>query len=269
MADIHPTALVDENARLADDVSIGPYVTIGPRVVLESGVSVVSHTAIDGDTVVGAGTNIGPFCAIGMFPQHRRDAGTTGRTRIGRNCVIREHVTVHCGTDGGSGLTTIGDDAYLMVGVHVAHDCTVGRNATLANNATLGGHVALGDNVFIGAFGVVHQFVRIGSHVMIGMGTVIVRDVIPYSLAVGDRHSTYLRGLNLVGLKRHGFSRGDIRRLQEVVGRLFDSEESVERGVSAISADCPDFEPAMEIVAFLNAPSRRGLTRPGSGDLED
>ena len=208
MAEVHATAIVHPDSHLADNVVIGPYAIIGPRVTLHDSVTVDSHAVIDGNTAIGEGTHVFPHAVIGMPPQHRRDSSTDSRVQIGKDCIIREHVTIHGGTDRGGGLTTVGDRCFLMVGVHIAHDCEVGDDVTMANNATLGGHVIVGDRAYLGGLAGVHQHVRIGRLAMIPAVSLIKGNVAPFALVLPstDPLGGVLRGPNLVGLRRNGIA---------------------------------------------------------------
>lgn len=224
MAHVHPTALVDPGARIAPDASVGPFSIIGPEVELGAGVAVDAHVVIAGRTSVGAGTRIAPFASLGQPGQIYKSTGEVGRLEIGARCDIREHVTINCGSPRERMLTRIGDDCMFMVASHVAHDCTVGDKVIFANNATLGGHVTVGEQTFIGGLAAIHQFVRIGEHAMIGGVTGVRGDVIPFGLVEGAR--ARLLGLNLVGLKRRGFSREQIQTLRRLFDDLFTAEGS-------------------------------------------
>ncbi|MGE5270593.1 MAG: acyl-ACP--UDP-N-acetylglucosamine O-acyltransferase, partial [Thiohalocapsa sp.] len=209
MPQIHPTAVVDAGARLADDVVIGPYCVIGAQVSLLAGVALKSHVVIDGRTTIGARTRIFPFASIGHETQDLKYKGEPSTLEIGHDNTIREHVTINPGTEGGGMVTCVGSHCLLMVGAHVAHDCQIGDHVILVNNATLGGHVVVEDYAILGGLSAVHQFVRIGRHAMIGGMSGVERDVIPYGLVMGDR--ARLTGINLIGMQRRGFSREAIQ----------------------------------------------------------
>ena len=261
MPEIHATAIVHGDAEIADDVVVGPYSIIGPRVKLARGVEIAGHVVLAGDCEVGDGTHVHPFVTIGLAPQHRGDEGKAGRVVIGGDCVIREHSTIHRGTDGGNGTTRIGDRSYLMVGSHVAHDCIVGNDVTMANNATLGGHVSLGDGVYVGGLSAVHQNLNVGRLTMIGAGIVIRRNVVPFSLIVANHNypEGALRGPNIVGLRRKGFSRTAIRRIDATMRFLFNGRDSLgELADEAAARDAND-EIAQEIVAFVRNRFARGF----------
>lgn len=218
MAEIHPTAIVEDGARIGADVAIGPFCVVGPRVTLGDGVVLKSHVAIAGDTVIGDGTVVFPFASIGEVPQDLKFRGEDVRLEIGARNRIREYVTMNPGTEGGGGITRVGSDGLFMAGCHVGHDCQLGDRVILVNNASLAGHCHLGDDVIVGGLSGVHQWVRIGRGAMIGAVTMVTADVIPYGLVQGPRG--HLDGLNLVGLKRRGASRADIHDLREMLDRL-------------------------------------------------
>src|SRR5271154_1034805 len=218
MTDIHPSAIVDASAEIAASVSIGPYCVVGPKVVLGERVRLISHVVVDGITSVGDGTVIYPFASIGQRPQDMKYKGEASRLIVGRENQIREHVSMNPGTEGGGMVTRVGSHGLFMVGSHVAHDCQIGDHVILVNNVALGGHVAIGDYAIIGGNSAVHQFVRIGKQVMVGGMTGVENDVIPYATVTGNR--AHLSGLNLVGLKRRGFSREDIHDLRNAYRML-------------------------------------------------
>jgi UDP-N-acetylglucosamine acyltransferase len=213
---IHPTA---------KSCQIGPYCVIGGNVKLEENVVLKSHVVIEGDTTIGSNTIIFPFTSIGSMPQDKKYAGENSKLIIGSNNVIREYCNINPGTMGGGMLTKIGNNCLLMVGTHIAHDCSVGDNVILANHVTLAGHVQVGDYTIIGGLSAVHQFVRIGEEAMVGGMSGIERDIIPYGLAVGNRAK--LTGLNLVGLKRKGYSKESINDLREVYEKIFDESSEL------------------------------------------
>ncbi len=260
MASVHPTALVEKGARLADGVIVGPYCCVGPDVVLDDGVELVSHVVVHGRTTIGAGTRIFPFASVGHQPQDLKYHGEPSRLEIGRNTVIRENVTINPGTEGGGMLTKIGNNCLLMVNAHVAHDCLVGDNVILVNNATLGGHVVIGDNAILGGLSAVHQFVRIGAHAMIGGMSGVETDVIPYGSVIGNR--AHLAGLNLVGLKRRGFSRDDIHTLRHAFQELFASEGTMTERTDKVAERFAACAPVMEIVSFIRAETSRSFCQP-------
>ncbi|HXP32126.1 MAG TPA: acyl-ACP--UDP-N-acetylglucosamine O-acyltransferase [Stellaceae bacterium] len=261
MPEIHRTAVVEPGARLGDTVRVGPFCHIGAEVELGEGVELLSHVAVAGRTAVGEGTRIFPFASIGHRPQDLKYKGEPSRLVIGRDNIIREHVTMNPGTTGGGMVTTIGDGGLFMVGVHIAHDCRIGNQVIMANNATLGGHVVVGDFAVLGGLAAVHQFVRVGQHAMIGGVTGVERDVIPYGSVLGDR--ARLVGLNIVGMQRRGFSRDEIQAMRTAYQVLFggDNGTFAER-LDAVEGRFPEIRPVREMLDFIRAESSRGLTQP-------
>jgi UDP-N-acetylglucosamine acyltransferase len=262
MTFIHPTAIVDPAAQLGGDVSVGPYSIVGPKVRLGDGVRVEAHAVIDGITEIGVHTRIFPFASVGMPPQDLKFHGEASRLVIGAHCMIREHVTLNPGTEGGGMLTEIGDHCLLMVGSHVAHDCRLGNHVILANNATLAGHVTVGDHAIIGGLSAVHQFVRIGQHAIIGGMSGIESDVIPYGSAMGER--AQLAGLNLVGLKRRGFDRDTIHALRHAFKALFEhpDEGTFAERIQAVRETHGELPQIQEILTFLTADTSRAICQP-------
>jgi UDP-N-acetylglucosamine acyltransferase len=265
MPEIHPSAIVEPGARLADGVTIGPFCHVGPEVELGERVALLSHVAVAGRTEIGAGTRIFPFASIGHQPQDLKYQSERSRLVIGRNTTIREHVTMNPGTAGGGMVTRVGDNCLFMVGVHVAHDCIIGDNVIMANNATLAGHVVIGDCAVFGGLSAVHQFVRIGAYAMVGGVTGVERDVIPYGSVVGDR--ARLSGLNLVGMQRRGIAREDIQALRTAYQMLFGTETGTfaER-LDAVAQRFPSVRTVREVLDFIAAESQRGLCQPKTGN---
>ena len=264
MTDIHPTAIVDPKAELGSGVKIGPYSVVGADVRLGDRVELMSHVVVAGSTTVGAETRIFPFSSIGHQPQDLKYKGEPSSLEIGARNVIREHVTMNPGTDGGGLLTRVGDDCLFMVGAHVAHDCMVGNNVILVNSATLGGHVTIEDWAIIGGLSAVHQFVRIGKHAMIGGKTGVEHDVIPYGIVTGNRAK--LEGLNIVGLKRRGFSRDLIHEIRKAYRMIFAEEGTMAERLQDVIEDFSGNEPVMEIVNFINSDSPRRICQPHMED---
>lgn len=260
MADIHPTAIVEDGARLGNGVTVGPFCLVGREVELGDGVAILSHAVVYGRTTVGAGTRIYPFASIGHPPQDLKYKGEASRLEIGRDNVIREHVTMNPGTEGGGMVTVVGDHCLFMVGAHVAHDCRIGNNVILANNATLAGHVEMGDYAILGGLSAVHQFVRIGKHAMIGGMSGVENDVIPYGSVLGDR--ARLSGLNVVGLKRRNFDRDQVHALRTAYRLLFAEEGTLAERMEDVKKMYSDNEPVMEILTFMARESTRGLCQP-------
>ena len=219
MTAIDPTARVAEGATIGPQVTIGPFCVIGPNVVIGEGCTLVAHVHVTGHTSIGARTKVYPFTSLGTPPQSVKYRGGPTRLEIGAGCDIREHVTMNTGTEDGGGLTHVGDRGFFMVGTHVGHDCHVGDDVILANNAVLGGHVMLGNRVVLGGASAVHQFVRIGESAMVSGVSGVGADIIPFGFAIGQR--AVLDGLNVVGMRRRGFTRDDIRRLRNAYRALF------------------------------------------------
>ena len=257
---IHPTAIVADGAKLGSDVEIGPYSIVGKDVVLGDGVVLHSHVVVDGWTRIGAQTHVFPFASVGMVPQDKKFSGEKTRLVIGENNVIRENVTINPGTEHGGGITQIGDGGLFMAGVHVAHDCIVGDSVIFANNATLGGHCVIGDFAFMSGLTAAHQFVRIGKHAIVGGMSGVEKDVIPYGSVLGNR--AVLKGLNIVGLKRRGFSREQIHTLRRAYRLLFAEEGTLQERVDDVADEFGDNETVMDIVEFIRADTQRKLVTP-------
>ncbi len=262
MTDIHPTAVVDPAARIGEKVSIGPYSVIGPGVSLGDGVVLMSHVVVGGRTEIGANTLLYPFASIGQQPQDQKYKGEDSRLVIGCNNIIREYVTMNPGTEGGGMVTRVGNNCLFMMSAHVAHDCWIGDHVIMANNATLGGHVVVGDYAILGGLTAVHQFVRIGPHAMIGGMSGIENDVIPYGSATGDR--ARLSGLNIIGLKRRGFSRDDIHTLRTAYRLLFAEEGTMAERLADVAEIYCDNVAVMEVVDFIGSDSTRAVCQPRS-----
>lgn len=260
MTSIHPTAIVAEGATLGRDVTIGPYCTVGPDVKLDDGVDLISHVVVGGDTQIGANTRIFPFASIGLEPQDKKFRGEKTRLIVGANNIVRESVTMHPGTVGGGGLTRVGNNGLFMVNAHIAHDCVIGDHVIMANNSVLGGHVVVGDYVILGGNSAIHQFVRIGRHAMIGGMSGSESDVIPYGSVMGLRDG--LSGLNLIGLRRRGFTRDEIHALRTAYRLLFAEEGTLTERVNDVAEMYQHNDAAMEIVEFIRADSARPICQP-------
>jgi len=267
VAKIDPTARVADGARLGSEVEVGPYCIVGPDVTLGDGVRLHAHVNLAGVTTIGAETQIYPFASLGTPPQSVHYKGEPTKLIVGAKCLIREGVTMNTGTAGGGGETRVGDRCMLMVGSHVAHDCVIGDDVIFANNATLGGHCAVGNHVFIGGMVGAHQFTRIGEQAVIGGMSGVEFDVIPFAALLGGRGE--LAGLNIVGLKRRGFSREAIHSLRAAYRALFFGEGTLSSRVDAIERDFASDANAQKIVAFIRAGGKRRITVPrGSGERE-
>jgi len=258
---IHPTAIIGKNVKLAANVSVGPYCVIEGEINIGEGTEIFSHVAIGGRTTIGEQCKIFPFASLGHAPQDLKFKGEKSQLVIGDHTIIREHVTMNPGTEGGGMLTKIGTHCLFMVGTHVAHDCKIGDHVILANNATLAGHVEVGDHAIIGGLAAVHQFVRIGKHAIIGGLSGVEHDVIPFGSVMGERAS--LAGLNLVGLKRRGFDRDTIHSLRNAYKLLFEDDAGIlaERA-ERIVRDYGTVKEVMEVITFMNEKGSRSLCVP-------
>ncbi len=258
--EIHPTALVEAGATIDRDVFIGPYCVVGNDVHLAAGIVLESHVVIAGRTKIGPRTRIFPYAVIGHRPQDMKYADEPSRLEIGSDNIIREHATMHPGTRGGGMTTKVGDHGLFMVGIHVAHDCHIGDHVVMANNATLGGHVEVGEYAILGGLSAVHQFVRIGRHAMIGGMSGVENDVIPYGSVMGNR--AFLSGLNVVGLKRRGFSRETIHDMRKAYRLMFAEEGTMAERLQDVAEELGTVEPVMEIVRFIREQSSRAICQP-------
>ena len=260
-AHIHSTAYVEDGAILGDGVQIGPFCHVGPHVTLGSGVVLKSHSVVTGHTEVGAGCILHPHAVIGGLPQVIGFEETPeSRLIVGSNCVFREYATAHSGMPKFGGLTTIGDNCFIMIGAHVAHDNQIGDNVVMANNVSLAGHITVGDNVWFGGLAAVHQFSRIGRNAFIGGGAIVVEDVIPFGSVVGNHAK--LSGLNMVGLKRRGFSKAQIQGIRAAYKAIFLGEGLFKDRLEQAEKDFAKNELAMEIIAFIRE-SERPICKPG------
>src|SRR5258707_8180107 len=261
MAQIHPTAIVEPGASLAETTAIGPYCHVGGEVEIADGVTLHAHVVVAGRTRIGANTRIFPFASIGHQPQDLKYAGEASQLVIGSDNVIREHVTMNPGTTGGGMVTRVGDPCLFMVGAHVAHDWQVGNNVVMANNATLAGHVVVADYAILGGLSAVHQFVRIGQNAMIGGMSGVERDVIPYGSVMGDR--ARLSGVNIVGMQRRGFSRDEIQAMRNAFQLLFADAGTLSERVDEVAERFAEFRPVKDIIDFIRADSSRAICQPG------
>lgn len=248
---IHPTAIVDPAAQVHESCDIGAYAVIGADVTMSSGNTIGPHAVINGPTTIGENNHFFQFASIGADPQDLKfEAGGDSRLEIGSRNRIREFVTINRGTEGGGGLTRIGDDNLLMAYVHIAHDCLVDNHAVFANSASLAGHVAVGDYAILGGFSLVHQFSRVGAHSFSGMGSVINKDVPPYLLVTG--HFAQSKGVNKEGLKRRGFSADEIRAIQKCYKQLIRkkgvTEETAVKELELLAEQFPGVKNMLEFV---------------------
>lgn len=257
---IHPSAVVEDGARLGEGVRIGPFCHVGPDVSLGEGVELVSHAAVHGRTTIGARTRIFPFASIGHQPQDLKYKGEPSTLTVGADCLIREGVTMNPGTEGGRMTTTVGDKCTFLANSHVGHDCQVGSNVILSNNVMLAGHVTIGDFVICGGGAAVIQFARVGSHAFVGGLSGLENDLIPYGLAMGNR--AHLAGLNLVGLRRRGFSREAIHDLRRAYRLLFAAEGTLKERVEDVAAEFGEHPQVHEILDFIRDGGDRAICTP-------
>jgi UDP-N-acetylglucosamine acyltransferase len=255
---IHPTAIIAPGAVIDPTAEIGPYVVIGPKVRIGPGTKVGASTVIDGDTTIGARNHIFHLASVGAAPQDLKYAGEPTKLVIGDENLIREFTTLHIGTEGGGGVTTIGSKNLFMANSHVAHDCVVGDGCVLANSVALGGHVQVGDSVILGGLSAVHQFTRIGKHAFISGGSMVAMDVPPYCMAQGDRAE--LAGLNTVGLTRHGFTEEQISHVKDAYRILFRSKLGLNEALDRLRAEHGN-HPEIEVLLSFISQSKRGITR--------
>ncbi|MDD2365344.1 MAG: acyl-ACP--UDP-N-acetylglucosamine O-acyltransferase [Desulfuromonadaceae bacterium] len=258
---IHPTAIIDATANLAEGVEIGPYAIIGKYVSIGKGTSIGAHTVIGDWTEIGENNQIFHLASVGPASQDLKYRGEECWTRIGNNNLIREFSTIHRGTVTGIGETVVGNGNLFMAYSHVAHDCVIGNGVVMANSATLAGHVTVEDNVILGGLVAVHQFTTIGAFVMAGGGSLITLDVPPYMITTpGEKREAKLRGLNLVGLKRRGFSEDTIRNLKKSYKTLFMADLKRVDAIAKIRSEitnCPEVNYLLEFIER----SERGICR--------
>ena len=260
MTRIHPSAVVESGASLGEGVEIGPFCHVGPRVSLGESVKLLSHVVVAGDTAVGARTRIFPFASIGLEPQDLKYRGEPTRLRIGADCTIREGVTMNPGTEGGGAETIIGDDCVFLANCHVAHDCRLGRGVLLSNNVMLAGHCRIDDYAILSGGAAVHQFVRIGAYAFLGGLTGVGEDLIPFGLAIGNRG--WLAGINVVGMKRRGFSQSDIHSVRRAYKQMFSGAGTLKARIEQVAHEFADDAATQQIVAFLRAGGDRAVLVP-------
>ena len=258
---IHGSSVIDKKAKVSKTVKIGPFCYVGPEVELSDGVELVSNVHIEGNTKIGKGTKIFPFASIGTQPQDLKFKNEKNSLLIGEQNIIREYVTINPGTLGGGGITKIGDNCLFMVSAHIAHDCIVGNNVILANNVPLGGHAHIEDNVIIGGNSAVQQFTRVGKSAMIGGMCGVVRDIIPYGIAHGNR--SILQGLNLIGLRRKNIPNKEIKVLSVAYKEIFKNENLTEN-INNLNPDLKKSDLVIEVINFLEKDKKRPICTPFS-----
>jgi UDP-N-acetylglucosamine acyltransferase len=260
---IHASAVVEEGARLGATVAIGPFCHVGPQVTLGDGVRLVSHVSLAGDTTIGPRTRIFPFAAIGHQPQDLKYRGEPVRLTIGEECLIREGVTMNPGTEGGGSETVVGPRSVFLANAHVAHDCRIGEGVILSNNVMLAGHVQVGDFAIVSGGAAAHQYVRIGAHAFVGGLAGVEHDVIPFGMVLGNRAA--LAGLNVIGLKRRGFSHEAIHELRRAYKMLFNGKGTLKERAGDVAEAFPDEELVQQIVGFLREGGDRAICVPRAG----
>ena len=256
---IHKTSIIDKNAKISKTAKIGPYTIIGSNVEIGDEVEIHSHANIVGNTKIGSGTQIFPFASIGTQPQDLKYKGEKNSLVIGKNNIIREYVTINPGTQGGRTITKIGDNCLFMISSHVAHDCQIGNNVVIANNVPLGGHVIIEDSVIIGGNSAVQQFTRIGRLAMVGGMTGVLKDVIPFGLSFGNRN--YLKGINLIGLRRNKYENKIIMELNEAYKKIFSSK-NLHENLIKINGEFKDNKLVQEVTEFISKDKKRPICSP-------
>ena len=258
---IHNSSVIDKKAKIGKNVKVGPFCYIGPQVQISDGVELISNVHIEGNTKIGIGTRIFPFASIGTVPQDLKYQGEDNSLDIGENNTIREYVTINPGTEGGGRKTIIGNNCLLMISSHIAHDCNIGNDVVIANNVPLGGHVTIEDSVVIGGNSAVQQFTRIGRLAMIGGMTGVLKDVIPFGLSFGNRN--YLRGINLIGLKRKKYENKKIMELDKAFKKIFSSK-NLHENLSKINGEYKGNDLVAEVINFIAKDKKRPICTPNS-----
>lgn len=259
-ARIHPMSVIEDGAEIGSGVVIGPFCHVGPKVVLHENVELSSHVVVTGRTTIGAATRIFPSAVIGGDSQSAKHSAVDTTLVVGKNCTIREGVTMNTGTVEHGGATVVGDNCLFLAYSHVAHDCRVGNHVIMSNNVLLAGHVQVGDHAIIGGGAAVHQFTRIGRNAFIGGLSAVSYDVIPYGILNGN--PGLLEGLNVVGMSRAGIEKSVIHRVRQAYKAIFEGEGSVREKASALRGQFEDCAQALEIIDFIGAESDRALTTP-------
>ena len=262
MTMIHPSAIVERGAELADSVTVGPYTVIGPHVRIGAGTTIGAHCVLEGRTTLGRDNRVFQFASLGAAPQDKKYAGEPTELVIGDRNTIREFTTFNVGTAQDVGVTRIGDDNWIMAYVHIAHDCQVGSQTILANNATLGGHVHLGDWVFVGGLTGIHQFVKVGAHAMAGFASAVTQDVPPFMMV--DGNPLAVRGFNIEGLRRRGFGSERIAAVKQMHRLLYRSGLTFEQAreqIAALAESAPMARADVDLMSGFLAQSTRGIAR--------
>lgn len=267
---IHPLALVEPGAQLGVGVVVGPFCHVEAGASIGDRVELLGRVTVHAGVTIGEGSKVSPTAVLGGPPQNTKHKGGPTTLTIGRNCTIREGVTMNRGTDTSRGETTVGDNGNFLAFAHIAHDCIVGDNVTMANVATLGGHVEIGDNVIIGGLAAIHQLTRVGHHAFIGGCAAVVGDVIPYGIVAGNHAN--LRGLNVIGMKRSGVSREEIHALRTAYRTLFDPSRPVSENLPEVERTLGDRPIVRDVLDFIQSRGKRPFTVPplrGNADSDD
>jgi UDP-N-acetylglucosamine acyltransferase len=261
---IHPTAVIEETVTLGDNNIIGPYCVLTGNIKLGNNNILKTHVAIDGDTTIGDGNMFFPFSCIGQIPQDKKYHGENSQLIIGNNNVFREYTTVNPGTENGGMFTKIGDNNLFMANCHIAHDCNLGSNIVIANSVALAGHVTIEDFVTIGGLSGIQQFVRIGKYAMIGGMSGVQKDVIPFGIVMGER--AFLNGLNIIGLKRRGFTKEDINELRNAYDKIFSPENNItfEKKLKRAEEESKSNESVNYLIEFLKTDATKPICQPKS-----
>ena len=257
MSEIHSTAVIEAGAQIGDDVEIGPYAVIGPHVVIGNGCRIFGHAMISGHTTLGAGCEVHPFAHIGGKTQDLKFDGGTTYVRIGERTVLREYVTINCGTTDGE-VTQVGDDCLIMAYCHVAHGCVLGNHVIVSNGTHFAGEVTVEDHATISGLCGVHQFCRIGCHCMVGMSTMVTQDIAPYLITGGNPASSH--GVNVVGLTRRGFSEETRTALKNAHKIICRSGLNVTEALASVESTLPDLPEVRHLVEFFRT-TKRGVIR--------
>ena len=258
---IHKFSVIHKSAKIGKKCVIGPFCLIGENVRLGDGCKLHSHVNLQGDVEIGENTEIFPFTSIGSAPQDLKYKGEKTKVRIGSSCKIREYVTVNIGTEGGGGLTTVGDNCLLMVGTHIAHDCLIGNNVIFANHSTLAGHVVIHNNVVVGALSAIHQFSRIGEGAMIGGMSGVTADVVPFATVLGNRAK--LSGINILGLKRRLINKSEVSQLRKVFKYIFyEKKHTLKVRIKEIENKNFKEKTIKVLIDFLSSDSERSFVLP-------
>ena len=257
---IHDTSIVHPDAEVGEDVHIGPFTTIGQGVKIGDRSHLESHISLNGNLTIGVENKLSPFVTMGHPPQDFKHKGGDVGIIIGDRNNFREYVNVHPGSDAGKPMTRIGDDCYMMVGTHLAHEGHMGNHVVVSNGAQIGGSVTIGDYAILGGLCAVHQFTRIGAHAFVGGMATVTTDVIPYGSVVGN--SAYLAGLNIIGLRRRGFNRNSIKELRSAYRLLFAEEGTFAERLEDVERIYSDQPLVIDIINFIRAQDKRNICMP-------